>query len=132
VGSLNGIFDGVTLPALGAGLVWDNSRLLSDGILAVAAGVPGDFNADGQVDASDYTVWRDAFGQTGAGLAADGNRDLHVDDADYATWKANFGASLEGGGAAGATAVPEPSTQILMVILLAFVVSFPTLRSRVG
>ena len=79
-GSLDGLFDAVVLPTLGAGLVWDNSQLLTDGVLAVAVGVPGDFNEDGQVDAADYTVWRDSSGQVGAGLAADGNRDLHVDD----------------------------------------------------
>ena len=33
--------------------------------------VPGDYNADGTVDAADYTIWRDSFGQTGVNLAAD-------------------------------------------------------------
>jgi autotransporter-associated beta strand protein len=123
-GALTGVFDSVVLPALGAGLVWDNSRLLTEGVLAVAVGVPGDFNGDGSVDAADYTVWRDSNGEVGAGLAADGNRDLHVDDSDYALWKASYGASLNGGGAEAA-AVPEPASLTLLAVLL---VSASTLR----
>ena len=47
------------------------------GYFETAAIVPpslaGDYNGDGVVDAADYTVWRDTFGQTGADLAADGD-----------------------------------------------------------
>ncbi len=58
-GALSGIFESLNLPALGPGLLWDNSQLLTNGILSVIAGLQGDFNGDGLVDASDYTVWRD-------------------------------------------------------------------------
>ena len=44
--------------------------------------VPGDFNVDGQVDAADYTVWRDRIGQGGSGLVADGDFDGDVDGDD--------------------------------------------------
>ena len=30
-----------------------------------SAGVDGDYNGNGVVDAADYTVWRDSLGQTG-------------------------------------------------------------------
>ena len=118
--SLTGIFESVVLPALPAGLVWDNSQLLSDGILQIVAGLSGDYNDDGQVDATDYILWRKSYGQAGAGLSADGNGDLHVNDADYAVWKANFGASLSGNSASIATtgAIPEPSSAALVALLL--------------
>ncbi len=131
VGSVEGLFDGVTLPSLGAGLVWDNSRLLSDGVLSVAAGVPGDFNGDAVVDAADYTVWRDSLGQEGAGLAADGNRDLHVDAADYATWKSNYGAA-QGFGSLAEGAIPEPATFALTAFLLVWAACSRTFRVRVS
>ena len=62
-------------------------------MLQVAAGLAGDYNAEGVIDAADYTVWRDAVRASGAG-SADGNGDLHVDQQDYVLWKTNLGASL--------------------------------------
>ncbi|MEO1497027.1 MAG: GH32 C-terminal domain-containing protein, partial [Planctomycetota bacterium] len=84
---------------------------LTDGVVPAAlrlgrlAGFPlgGDFNADGRVDAADYTVWRDQFGQTGPGLTADADGNGVVDGSDYDLWVANFGAV-----SAAAAAVPEP------------------------
>ena len=78
--------------------------------------LPGDFNFDGTVDAADYTVWRDSFGQTGAGLDADNNVDGIVDELDYAAWKASFGQSLAGAGSAASAAVPEPAALVLVAI----------------
>jgi hypothetical protein len=70
---------------------------------------PGDFNADGVVDALDYTVWRNSVGTDD--LRADGNGDLTIDDADYAIWKSAYGTSYAlGGGGLSSGAVPEPST----------------------
>ena len=51
---------------------------------------PGDYNGDHLVDAADYSVWRDSFGQTGSGLAADGNGNGMVDAADYTVWRDNL------------------------------------------
>jgi hypothetical protein len=74
--------------------------------------IAGDYNGDGHVDAADYTVWRNSFGQNGDGLAADGNGDETVDQFDYAIWKSNFGSANGGGAmvgeAAGSEGVPEP------------------------
>jgi hypothetical protein len=55
----------------------------------------GDYNGNGTVDAADYTVWRNAFGQAGAALGADGNDDGVIDDLDYDIWKANFGETID-------------------------------------
>ncbi|QDU91746.1 hypothetical protein Pla175_51770 [Pirellulimonas nuda] len=82
-------------------------------------GLKGDNNADGRVDAADYSVWRDALGQTGASLAADSDRDGAVTAADYDAWRVNFGAaevlSQTGVGAVG---VPEPSAGAAMLAAL--------------
>ena len=58
----------------------------------------GDYNHDGNVDAADYTVWRDTLGQMGADLAANGDNSgtsqNKIDAADYTVWKTNFGNTL--------------------------------------
>jgi autotransporter-associated beta strand protein len=58
--------------------------------------VQGDYNHDHQVNAGDYAVWRDTFGQSGANLAADGNGDGTVNQLDYDVWNTNFGATMGG------------------------------------
>ena len=60
----------------------------------VVAGLDGDYNDDGTVDAADYVVWRRTDGSP----------------AGYNTWRANFGMSSPGDGSGnGSTAVPEPA-----------------------
>lgn len=72
--------------------------------------LPGDYNNDGLVDATDYVVWRDSLG---------GNTTLPNDDTagvgpdDYVRWKANFGQSI-GGQVGIAAAVPELGTSLLV------------------
>ncbi|MCI0491771.1 MAG: PEP-CTERM sorting domain-containing protein, partial [Planctomycetes bacterium] len=82
----------------------------------------GDYNLNGTVDASDYTLWRDTLGQTvEVGSGADSNRNGLIDQADYDVWKARFGAQAPSGmGASSSTAVPEPSAMLLaaMAVLL--------------
>jgi peptidoglycan/xylan/chitin deacetylase (PgdA/CDA1 family) len=50
---------------------------------------PGDYDADGDVDRTDYDRWRSDFGTTVVtpGLGADGNGDGIVDAADYTVWR---------------------------------------------
>ncbi len=71
--------------------------------------MPGDYNGDGQVDASDYVVWRKTEG-TPAG---------------YDKWRANFGTT-EGTGILFNTTVPEPSSTVLLILSAAI----GTLRGR--
>jgi len=82
---------------------------------AWAPQLDGDFNFDGEVDAADYTVWRDTQGATGPGLVADANGDQVVNGLDYAVWQGNYGATLAG----GAESVPEPAS--IVTALLAVV-----------
>jgi hypothetical protein len=68
--------------------------------------VPGDFNADGNVDGADFVVWQTNFpALSGKTLATgDANGDGAVDGADFVIWQTNF--PTIGG---SAVAVPEPS-----------------------
>src|SRR4051812_3495350 len=82
----------------------------------------GDYDADSDVDASDYVLWRKTLNQlVTPGTGADGNKNGVVDQADYGVWRANFtDPSLSGSGAAvglslGST-VPEPATFALLSI----------------
>ncbi|MEN0110899.1 MAG: hypothetical protein AAF805_09265, partial [Planctomycetota bacterium] len=70
-------------------------------------GPVGDYNADGVVDAADYTVWRDARGTIGPLLSADGDADGDVDAADYSVWGSAYGST------SSAAAVPEPAAVAL-------------------
>jgi hypothetical protein len=66
-------------------------------------GLDGDFNADGTVDTTDYTVWRDGLGT------------IYAPD-DYDLWKSNFGETLDGSGSIAT--VPEPPSLVLALVLL--------------
>jgi hypothetical protein len=57
--------------------------------------IPGDYNADGEVDGLDYDTWKENYGLTGK-----------VNAADYIVWRNNLGASVHDLGT-GST-VPEP------------------------
>ncbi|MEQ8847321.1 family 16 glycosylhydrolase [Botrimarina sp.] len=72
----------------------------------------GDFNADGLVNAADYTVWRDSLGQTGPGLAADADRNQVVDHEDLAAWRDRYTANLP----AAPAQAPEPAAAWLLCL----------------
>ena len=62
----------------------------------VLDGLTGDYDGDGDVDAFDYTTWRQTFGNAvaPAGSSADGNRNGVIDAADYTVWRDNLGLHL--------------------------------------
>lgn len=111
-GGVNGSFSSASLPAV-AGRSWQLDY--QSNAVALVVTLAGDYNADGQVDAADYTRWRDSLGQTGVALAADGDNDGQVGAGDYAVWKANFGQTA-GGSASGAVGVPEPPACCLLLV----------------
>lgn len=77
----------------------------------------GDYNGDGLVDAADFVIWRDSYGQTGTGLAADGDGSGEVDQADYTLWVGNFGStSGPSQSSSNSTSVPEPASLIMILI----------------
>ncbi len=113
-GGVNGMFANTLFPALPGGLTWNlvyNSHVAAL-VIGPAGGLgsflPGDYNQDGNVDAADYTVWRNALNTSS--MIADGNADGAVTAADYQIWKSAYGlSSIGGGGASIVRAVPEPS-----------------------
>ncbi|QDT68762.1 hypothetical protein MalM25_16870 [Planctomycetes bacterium MalM25] len=74
------------------------------------APLDGDYNGDGNVDAADYTVWRD-------GGSPDSSQ------AGYDLWAANYGASQIS--SSFAAAVPEPTAVFLMGLAM---IAVPTSR----
>jgi hypothetical protein len=88
--------------------------------------IPGDYDANGAVDSSDYVLWRKTLGQSGLTLRADGNLNGLVDQADYDIWRAHFGRTSAGAFGSAGAAVPEPATFLFVVILA--LVSIPTRR----
>jgi T5SS/PEP-CTERM-associated repeat protein len=120
---LSGMFS-LDLPALPVFLVWDTTQLHTAGILAVINALVGDYNADGTVNAADYTVWRNAL--ESGNLAADGNDDGMITRLDYDVWKLHFGESLDSGAAStSAQNVPEPSSGLLRILVLFLVIFDP-------
>jgi hypothetical protein len=99
-------------------------------LLFGAASLAGDYNHDGIVDASDYTIWRDSFGQTGSGLAADGDNSGAVDQGDYDLWTMHFGEHSPGSGAGSNGAVPEPATIWLVGVGLIMLGAYDRVNRR--
>ena len=67
----------------------------------ITGGLAGDFNVDGNVDGLDFLEWQSGFGT------------LYVAD-DLANWEEEYGTTAS---SAAASAVPEPSTLALVVLL---------------
>jgi hypothetical protein len=87
---------------------WDLTNLYTTGeiTLTAVAGMAGDFNQNGVVDAADYVVWRYGFGTT-------------YTHEHYNTWRTNFGATIVAGSAAAlplSATVPEPANVALICV----------------
>jgi hypothetical protein len=107
----------------GVSVVGNNLMLLVGG----STSVPGDYNGNGSVDAADYTVWRDSFGDTvPRGTGADGVNDTKIDNLDYIFWKVKFANA--GSGSGSGAAVPEPSS--LALVLLAGFFGMVRIKNR--
>ncbi len=77
------------------------------------AGLLGDYNGDGSVDAADYTVWRDTLSAGATTLLNDPTPGT-VDESDYTYWRSHFGETLGSGASIASAAVPEPASMLLM------------------
>jgi autotransporter-associated beta strand protein len=94
---LNGVAQatGLTFGSTGSSAVVQSDEYFA-GAGVVSVGLPGDFNGNGSVDASDFVTWRMSPTSFGS-------------DSGYNLWRANFGNTAPGGGASlGSSAVPEP------------------------
>jgi hypothetical protein len=94
-----------------------NQIVLSE--FELAAGLLGDYNQDGFVNAADYTVWRNNLGSL-TSLPNDSSSGVGPDD--YERRKSHFGESAgSGSGATGsAGAVLEPSGIVILLGTLVF------------
>lgn len=79
--------------------------------LAVAAGIPGDFNSDGAVDAADYTLFRDNLG-VATTLPNDAGLGSPITAAHYTLWTSFYGTTSS---STASAAVPEPGSILLLV-----------------
>lgn len=115
-----GTFETIDLPDLSGALVWDLTRLYTTGVISVI--LPGDFNGNGVVDSADYVVWRDNQGT--ANLLLNDPTGGSIGTAQYDQWRTHFGqtdGSGSGGSAIANSAVPEPSTLLMLVLAAAAV-----------
>jgi hypothetical protein len=97
-----------------------------DGTPVITGELPGDYNRDGIVDASDYVTWRDNLGSTNIlpNDATPGN----VGQDDYEHWRSGFGQPTPGAGSAPENAsVPEPASVLIVAIGL---LAAPTFSRR--
>ncbi|BBO33710.1 dockerin type I repeat-containing protein [Lacipirellula parvula] len=91
----------------------DVGAYLSQKYFTPGASVPGDYNGDGSVNGDDLAVWKTQYGQAlPAAPNADGTGDGVIDGADFLFWQRAMGG---GAGVAAASAVPEPTSALLLV-----------------
>jgi hypothetical protein len=94
----------------GGAVYFDNASLVK--LTAQTVALPGDYNSNGVVDSADYVVWRNNVGQATIPNRGDGITG-NVGSADYDYWKAHFGSTA----GSGASAVPEPSSWIVVMLI---------------
>jgi sulfatase modifying factor 1 len=75
------------------------------------AGVPGDYNGNGTVDAADYVLWR-----KGVSLQNEVDNPGIVNAVDYTAWRQRFGNPNPGSGSSLGAAVSEPATLLLIFL----------------
>jgi hypothetical protein len=83
-------------------------------VMLFVPGLPGDFNANGSVDAADYIAWRKIEGAMNA-LPNVGGLPGPIGAAHYNLWRTNFGLS-SGSGASTYAPVPEPAALVIVLI----------------
>jgi hypothetical protein len=89
------------------------------------AGVLGDYNDNGVVDAADYVLWRN-----GGPLENEGDMPGTVNEADYTFWRSRFGLTSGSGAALSAANVPEPTSTV--IALMGIAICLLVLRNRYG
>jgi autotransporter-associated beta strand protein len=118
--SVAGTLDESVLPALTEDLAW--KVLYETDSVSLISYLPGDFNRDGNTDAADYVVWRDALNNlVPIGTGADGDFDGQITQADYDVWRSHFGSTAGVGAGSIVTAdapaaVPEPASVLLLIL----------------
>jgi hypothetical protein len=95
--------------------------------------VPGDYNGNDVVDASDYVLWRKTPNPRPANynfrneVATLGTTDV----ADYTEWRARFGNNSAPGSGLGSGTVPEPASGLLLLFAAAAACSLRKSRKSI-
>lgn len=100
---VDGTFGMQSLPSV-PNLAFDVIYTPQSVVLTVVPALPGDFNADGAVNAADYVVWRKGILPPNA-------------PTDYDTWRQHFAEPPVGSGNAN-PAIPEPTSLVLFALSL--------------
>ena len=118
-GTLSGVFESISAGFSVNYGTGSNSQIT----LLVAEGLTGDYNNDNNVNAADYTVWRNNLGGLGTALehrdSANGSGPVNI--ADYNSWKAHFGEGSGNGGLSNSSEVPEPGSVASLTLCLSMV-----------
>ncbi|WP_442481865.1 beta strand repeat-containing protein [Aeoliella sp. SH292] len=111
---VSGSFDTIDSSGMPAGVAFAVSYL-PNAVRLTAVAKPlfeADFDEDGDVDATDYVIWKGAFGLNQLG---DANGDNITNIADYTVWRDQLGSGpmVGPGSLVGASQVPEPGAALL-------------------
>jgi sulfatase modifying factor 1 len=99
--------------------------------LATLAGLTGDYNANGVVDAADYVLWRKYSGQS-VTLPNDSTPGT-VTATDYDVWRSHFGQTPGSGSSAeglNQTSVPEPGCLSLVALAIIILLYYRRLNQK--
>jgi hypothetical protein len=113
--SASGAFT-LQLPALGGGLAWNGTNLLTTGELSVITAPNADFDGDGSADGNDFLTWQRGLGldQQTSRVNGDADGDGVVDADDMIVWQQQYGTTPQA--ATTGAPVPEPGTHGLVVL----------------
>jgi len=116
-GGVIGTFDNIDVSGMPAGLTFHINYLGTAVQLQVVAkpNFEADFDDDGDVDSTDYEIWRHAFQLNQLG---DATGDNISDAADYVLWRKQLGShpGAGSGSLADGAAVPEPSAALMLLL----------------
>ncbi|RIK85908.1 MAG: hypothetical protein DCC67_03310 [Planctomycetota bacterium] len=84
------------------------------------AGVPGDFDQDGDVDATDLPILKANFGLASGATASTGDADgdADADGHDFLAWQSRFATLPPPAAARAVVAVPEPTSVLAAIVCL--------------
>lgn len=94
--------------AITTGAVYDVWSSSFGQTFTTASTLQGDYNADGRIDAADYTTWRD--GQSFDDRRADGDGNGLINQDDRAVWADLYGGARRSSGGPRPNLIPEPAT----------------------
>lgn len=112
--TVTGAFDYKDVSGMPAGLAFRLNYLANAVQLEVVTKpiYAADFDDDGDVDLTDYNIWKGAFGLNQLG---DANGDNISDASDYTIWRDTNG-SVPGAAVVNAAAVPEPAAWVILAL----------------